>query len=100
MQTRYVLNGSGKSQSPLRKLMTLIMAVAILALAVMFSVVLLTVIAVVGALAWLYLWWQTRKLRKQMRDFVPREMRHESRRSDDALFEGEVIRVVDTQSGR
>jgi len=100
MQMKYELSGPEKSSSLLRKLMTLIMAVAILALVVMFSVVLLTIIVVVGASAWVYLWWKTRTLRKQMRDMPRNEMHWDAKRSDDAMFEGEVIRVVDTRIER
>jgi Flp pilus assembly protein TadB len=100
MQMKYELNGPGKSQSLLRKLLTLVMAVAVLALVVMFSVVLLTVLVVVGATAWAYLWWKTRTLRKQMRDMPRNEMHWDAKRSDDAMFEGEVIRVVDTPKAR
>jgi len=55
------------------------------------------VIAVVGVIAGSYLWWKTREVRKQMREFAAQNqsvMRAQSA-SNDEVFEGEVIRVVD-----
>jgi cell division protein FtsL len=74
--------------------------VALLGLVLMFSVLLLVIITIVGALAWVYLWWKTREMRKQMRDFAPREAEQKNKESDVGVVEGEVIRVVDTQNER
>ena len=98
MQIGYELNTQAKTHSLLRKLVTLTVTVAMLGLVLMFSAVLLVIITIVGALAWIYLWWKTRELRKQMRDFVPREEERENKESDVGVVEGEVIRVVDTQN--
>jgi hypothetical protein len=98
MQIRYELNSPVKTHSLLRKLVTLTVTVAMLGLVLMFSALLLVIITIVGALAWAYLWWKTRELRKQMRDFVPREAERENKESDVEIFEGEVIRVVDTKN--
>jgi hypothetical protein len=100
MQIRYELNSPAKTHSLLRKLVTLTVTVAIVGLVLMFSAVLLVIITIVGALAWAYLWWKTRELRKQMRDFSPREMQREQNESDVGVVEGEVIRVVDSQNER
>jgi ABC-type bacteriocin/lantibiotic exporter with double-glycine peptidase domain len=100
MQIRYELNTPAKTHSLLRKLVTLTVTVAMLGLVLMFSAVLLVIITIVGALAWVYLWWKTRELRKQMRDFVPREAEAEKKESDVGVVEGEVIRVVDTHDER
>jgi hypothetical protein len=50
---------------------------------------------IVGTIAWTYLWWKSRGLRKQMRDFTAREVAPEEKVSRGEVFEGEVIRVVD-----
>ncbi|MFA7299854.1 MAG: hypothetical protein WC053_04860 [Sideroxydans sp.] len=92
---KFVLNSPAKQSSPLRKLAALVVTVAVFVLVLMFSAVLLVVVLVVGAITGAYLWWKTREMRKMMRDFPPREARHEQMASNDAVFEGEVVRVVD-----
>jgi ABC-type bacteriocin/lantibiotic exporter with double-glycine peptidase domain len=82
----------------LRKLVALIVTVAVLALVLMFSAVLLAVIFVVGTIAWAYLWWKTREVRKQMREFQARATQRTEMASNDEVFEGEVIRVVDPEN--
>jgi type III secretory pathway component EscU len=91
---KYQFLASPNSSSPLRKLAALIMTAALVALVLMFSAVLLVIITIIGAIAWAYLWWKTRELRKQMRDFSPREVVREEKVKDGDVFEGEVIRVV------
>ncbi len=95
MQMKFVLNAPAKPRSPLRKLAAFVVAVAVFTLAVMFSAVLLVVILVAASIAGIYMWWKMRALRKMMRDFPPRELQRETMASNDAVFEGEVIRVVD-----
>ncbi|OIR19841.1 hypothetical protein GALL_07250 [mine drainage metagenome] len=95
MQIKYASLAPGKSPGPLRKLAALLLTAAMVGLALMFSAVLLAVIALVGAMAWAYLWWKTRELRKQMRDLHSCAARAEATASNDAVFEGEVIRVVE-----
>ncbi|MDP2759735.1 MAG: hypothetical protein Q8O64_04930 [Sideroxyarcus sp.] len=95
MQMKVGLNSPAKPRGPLGKLVALIVAVAMFALVLMFSAVLLAVILVVGAIAGIYLWWKTRELRKMMKDFPPPEAQREQMASNNAVFEGEVIRVVE-----
>jgi hypothetical protein len=97
MQMKYVLNSPAKSPGLLRKLAALIVTAATVGLVLMFSAVLFAIIIVVGAIAWAYLWWKTRELRKQMRDLPPREAKQEEAMSVGNVFEGEVIRVVETK---
>jgi hypothetical protein len=52
----------------------------------MFSVLLFAVVATVGVVAWGYLWWRTRELRRRMRAHPP---------GGGVVIEGEVIREVD-----
>ena len=94
MRMRYELNSPGKSPGLLRKLAALIVTVALVALVLMFSAVLLVIIFIAGTIAGAYLWWKTRELRKIMRNMPPRGMQREEKIK---VFEGEVIRVVDSQ---
>jgi hypothetical protein len=95
MQTKHLHFSYVKSPSPLRKLVALILTIAMLGLVLMFSAVLLVILAIVGTMGWAYLWWKTRELRKRMRNFVPRDVAQEHKASNDDVIEGEVIRVVD-----
>lgn len=97
MQMKYVSLAPGRTHGPLRKLAALILTAAMVGLALMFSAVLLAVIALVGAVAWAYLWWKMRGLRKQMGGLHTRAMRARATASNDPVFEGEVIRVVEPE---
>jgi ABC-type bacteriocin/lantibiotic exporter with double-glycine peptidase domain len=70
-----------KSSSLLSKVARILVTIVLIGLALMFSVLLFVVILTVGAMAWGYLWWRTRDLRKQMRAYP----------SDDVVIKGEVI---------
>ncbi|MDR0777512.1 MAG: hypothetical protein LBE81_12895 [Azonexus sp.] len=74
-------------QSLLGKLLTLVFSLALLVLAVMFSLVALTVIAIGGTLFAGWLWWKTRALRKAMREAAPVDGSGEVR-----IIEGEFVR--------
>jgi len=100
MQMKYELNSPPGPPSPLRKLAAFVVTAGLVGLALMFSVVLLAIILVVATIAWGYLWWKSRELRKRMRDFQSQAMARKQKADDDGVFEGEVIRVVDSQNGR
>lgn len=100
MQIRYTLKSPAQPPSLWRKLLALAMTIALLGLVLMFSAVLLVVISVVGTLAWAYLWWKMRGVRKHMRDFPHPDVVRQATASNDAVFEGEVIRVVEPKDGR
>ena len=70
-----------KSSNLLNKVAKIVVSVVLIGLALMISALLLIVIVTVGAMAWGYLWWRTRDLRKQMRKYSP----------DQVVVEGEVI---------
>jgi sensor histidine kinase YesM len=97
MQIKYVMNPAAKPPGFLRKLVALVVMVALIALVLMFSAVLFVIILVVGTIAWAYLWWKTRELRKHMRDFQAQARTRAEPASNDEVFEGEVIRVVDSE---
>jgi ABC-type bacteriocin/lantibiotic exporter with double-glycine peptidase domain len=100
MQMRYEYLSSAKPPSLLRKVAALIVTATLVGVVLMFSVVLFAIIVVVGLIAWAYLWWKTRELRKQMRDFTPPEMEQEQNMRDEEVFEGEVIRVVEPRNDK
>jgi uncharacterized protein YneF (UPF0154 family) len=77
-------------RSLLQRIVTVTVAVAVFALALMFSVVLFAVVLTLGVVAWGYLWWKSRHLRRQMRENPPGGL----------VIEGEVIREVDTRDER
>ena len=97
MQIKFVMPPPAKPPGPLRKIVGVIVTVAVAIVVLMFSAVFFAVIAVVGLIAWGYLWWKTREVRKQMRAFANQDqsVMREQRASNDEVFEGEVIRVVD-----
>ena len=67
----------------------------------MFSLVVFSFLLVAAAIAWIYLWWKTRELRKQMRIFqnhtvVMGDDVAESQIIGGEVIEGEVVRVDET----
>lgn len=82
----------------LQKLVTTLLAIALLILGFMFSLVLLCVLAVAGLIAWGYFFWKTRALRKAIKEAAVQEAS-----SDGQVIEGEAIvireyRQVDQKS--
>lgn len=72
----------------LQKIVATLLAIALLTLGVMFSLVLLSVLAVAGLIAWGYLFWKTRALRKAMKEAAVQQPA-----SDGQVIEGEAIVV-------
>ena len=79
----------GTPPSLLQKIVGVLVTVAVFGVALMFSVVFFAVIVTVGAVAWAYLWWKTRAVRKQMREHPPT--------GGGMVIEGEVIREVEIE---
>jgi hypothetical protein len=71
----------------LSKVLALAAGIVVLVAALVFSLVLVAVVASVGIVAWAYLWWRTRDLRKQMRE------RRGDGRPDTTVIEGEFSRA-------
>lgn len=63
-----VLLNTGSAPGLLQKLLALLVGAVLLILGFMFSVVVLAVVAVLGAIGFGYFWWKTRALRKAMRE--------------------------------
>jgi len=76
------------------QILTLALTAVFLVVALMFSVVVFVVLAVGGLLVWIYFWWKTRELRKQLRD---RPLDASDR---GQVIEGEVIRADDVGQDR
>jgi hypothetical protein len=55
----------------LRNALALLAGLILLILGVMFSLVVLSVAAVLGLALWAYVWWKTRKLRRTMQEAAP-----------------------------
>ena len=73
---------SMRSPGLLGKAVAFASGAVLLVVAFMLSVLLLAVVVTGGLLAWGYLWWRTRELRKQMRERPP----------GGHVIEGEAIR--------
>ena len=105
MKMRNLPHTHANFPNPLRKIVALVATLAMIVLVVMFSMVVLAIILVAGAIVWAYLWWKIRHLRKQMRNYPPRGAAMEGEVVEDdvirgEVIEGEVIRVVDTRDAR
>jgi hypothetical protein len=100
LSMKYIAYTTARPPSLLGRAALAVSTVALAAVAVMFSAVLLTVILIVGAIAGVWLWWKTREVRRQMRhmqetvqDFQTRNAAAEGEAFQGEVFEGEVIRV-------
>jgi hypothetical protein len=77
---------------PWQKIVSAAMGIALLALGLTFSVVLLAVLLVAGLAVWGYLWWKTRAIRR-----ILREGQVPTAAANGDVFEGEAT-VVETQA--
>ena len=95
MQIKFISPASGNSPGLLRKTATVIAALALAGVALMFSAILLAVVLIVVVFGGAYLWWKTRALRKlmkeQMRGFPPHGATMRSDTFAAEVFKGEVI---------
>ena len=87
-------------QTLLGKMLTFAVGASLLVLALMFSLVAFSVIAVGGAIAGTWLWWKTRDVRKQMQEQMQQQANQ--RPTTGYIIEGEVIRDDEpaAQSGK
>lgn len=96
------LSGNGPRPAPpgpLAKALTWIVGAAVLSGALVLSVALFAVLLVVGAAAGGWLWWQTRALRRQLRERMqqmqagnPGARPPDAARRDGEVIEGDFIR--------
>lgn len=89
MHTKYISYSSPPSL--LRKAGAVATTIALAGMALTFSAVLLAVVLFVVVSGGTYLWWKTRELRRQMRDFALRAPVQEEIPRDESVVEGEVI---------
>jgi len=73
---------------PLGRLLAFVASVILLTVGLVFSLVVLAVIAAIGLMAWAYFWWKTRKLRKAMQE----------QPAGGIVIDGEAIVVEDAES--
>lgn len=82
------------------RIATVVFGLVALAAALMFSVVIVIVVAIAGLIVWLYLWWKTRALRQQIREraaeagLAPQASRP-GPESQGEIIEGVAVRMVD-----
>ena len=97
-------NGPGQNGGPLSRLLAALIGILVLGAALMFSLVFFAVLAVAGLLFWLYFWWKTRALRRQMREqgMIQGSQADETlyrqagpETADGEVIEGEATRVID-----
>jgi len=105
MQMNHLPRGAPTPSSTLGKIVAFVATVVLAGLALMFSAVLLAALLIVGTLAAAYLWWKTRDLRRQMREFPPGDMdadgeRFEQEMNKGRVIEGEVIYVDDPRDSK
>ena len=102
MQIKFISHASGHPPSLLRKAGTIVVATALAGVALMFSAGLLSVVLCVGTVAFTYLWWKTRALRRQMRermrDFPPPGANAEREAFRGEVYEGEAVRLEESVS--
>jgi hypothetical protein len=79
------------------KALTLLITTTLLVLGFMFSLLLVGFAVVLALVAWGYLWWKTRRLRRHLREQTA-SMDHAGT-ADGSVFEGEAVRV-DGDDGR
>jgi hypothetical protein len=84
-------NSTTQPPSLLRKVVASVVTIAVFGLSLMFSVLLFAVVLTVAAMAFVYLWWRTRDLRKQMRMYPPGGMVNQGEVIEGEVIEGEVI---------
>ena len=78
--------------SLLAKILAFIVGTGVLALAFMFSLVALVVVAVGGLMLWGWLWWKTRAIRQQIREQGLEQGPISTDFKDGQIIEGEVVR--------
>lgn len=84
----------GQPPGPLAKAAAFVLSAIFVVLAFMFSLVALAAVAVGGLLLGGWLWWKTRRLRKQMQ-----QMREAQPVRDEQVIEGEFVREAGSDPG-
>lgn len=76
------MNSSPNSQPGIfKKLITILLSIGLLVVGFMFSLVIVGIVAVLGLIAWAYLYWKTRGIRQAMKNAT---------QPDGSIIEGEA----------
>lgn len=76
--------------NPLQRILATLFGIAVLAFAVMFSVFIIPIIAIVGAIGLVYAYWKLRTLKKKMAQAF----------RDDSVIEGEAVVVEEDRESK
>lgn len=85
------------SQAPsfVARLIGLVLGVAVLVVGLVFSAILLVIVAALGVVALIYVWWKSRRLRREQGAVIIESAGHYEVREDRPALEGESRRVDD-----
>jgi Flp pilus assembly protein TadB len=78
-----------RAPGPLGKALAFAIAAILLVVALVFSLMIVAIVAVGALMVWGYLWWKTRELRRQLRERAP----------DGRVIEGELTSSGDNVPG-
>jgi Flp pilus assembly protein TadB len=81
-----------RSLNPLQKALAMLLGLSMLVLGVVFSVILIPLVALLAAIGIGFFWWKTRALRKAMADI---RQQHE-----DCIIDGEAVVVSEHREVR
>ncbi len=96
---KHLSGPSSNLPNALRKAAAVIATGALVGVAFMFSAMVLMALLALAGLGSAYLWWKTRELRKQMRNFPPRGGAMEREVFRGEVIEGEAVRVDEPAGG-
>ncbi len=99
IQMKQLSGPSSAFPNSLRKAAAVVATGALVGVAFMFSAMVLTALLVLAGIGSAYMWWNTRALRKQMRNLSPRGADRGQEIFDGEVIEGEAIRVDETGGG-
>lgn len=105
MNINFDPSGRQGTKGVFAQVLTVIAGVIALGAALMFSLVFFAVVAVAGLIFWLYIWWKTRALRRQMREQAaqqggdqPFAAQASGPEASGDVIEGEAVRVADERN--
>lgn len=99
MQERTIYIAAPRHTSPLGRALGLMLSIGLMIMAAMFSLVALAVVAVGGVVAGSWLWWKTRKLRRELGKMAqtPGTPQQSAPAQDAAIIDGEWVREEEKQ---
>ncbi|MEI7842483.1 MAG: hypothetical protein WCI39_05570 [Gallionellaceae bacterium] len=91
MQIKFISTSSNQPVGLLRKIVAIVLTIALVAVALMFSAILLTAIFILVLVGGTYLWWKTREIRKHLKTFSQQAASMRGDAFTEAASQGEVI---------